>query len=88
MPEFKPQGVCASNISYEIDSDGLVHNVNFTDGCPGNAIGVARLAEGRPASELIALFHDVPCGKKRSSCPAQLAQALTQELNVSKDRFF
>jgi uncharacterized protein (TIGR03905 family) len=81
MPSFKPKGVCATTIEYEVDEQGLVHNVSFADGCPGNAIGVARLAEGRPASEIIELFKDVPCGRKSTSCPAQLAQALSEHLS-------
>jgi uncharacterized protein (TIGR03905 family) len=80
MPSFIPQGVCATNIDFEIDDEGLVHDVRFTKGCPGNTLGVALLAEGRPAGELIELFKDVPCGRRGTSCPAQLALALSQEL--------
>jgi uncharacterized protein (TIGR03905 family) len=82
MPSFIPQGVCATQIDYEVDDQGLVHNVAFTRGCPGNALGIAKLAEGRPATELIELFEGLPCGKKATSCPAQLAIALAQHLEV------
>ncbi|MDR0347531.1 MAG: TIGR03905 family TSCPD domain-containing protein [Coriobacteriales bacterium] len=80
MSTFIPKGVCAKRIDFEIDDEGLVHNICFTKGCPGNAAGVAKLAEGRPATELIELFEGLPCGHKRTSCPDQFAHALSQEL--------
>jgi uncharacterized protein (TIGR03905 family) len=81
MPSFTPQGVCATQIDFEIDEEEMVHGVRFVRGCPGNAAGLARLAEGRPAGELIELLGDLPCGTKSTSCPAQLAKALSQELS-------
>jgi len=81
VPSFKPTGVCAKQIDFELDSDGLVHDIHFMKGCPGNAIGVAKLAEGRSAEELIKLFKGLPCGDKCTSCPDQLAVALEAELS-------
>jgi uncharacterized protein (TIGR03905 family) len=82
VSSFTPQGVCATQIDFEIDDEGLTHNIHFTKGCPGNAVGVAKLAEGRPATEIIELFTGLPCGHKSTSCPAQLAQALSHELET------
>ena len=45
-------------------------------GCSGNTKGVARLAEGRDIDEIISLLEGVTCGRKPTSCPDQLAQAL------------
>jgi uncharacterized protein (TIGR03905 family) len=81
MSTFIPRGVCVERIDFEIDDEGLVHDIHFTKGCPGNAAGVARLAEGRPAAELIELFKGLPCGYKSTSCPDQFARALSQELD-------
>jgi uncharacterized protein (TIGR03905 family) len=81
MPSFTPRGVCATRIDFEIDDEGLVHDISFTRGCPGNAAALAKLAEGRSTTELIELFRDLPCGTKPTSCPAQLAQALSHELD-------
>ncbi|MDR1184892.1 MAG: TSCPD domain-containing protein, partial [Coriobacteriales bacterium] len=64
MPTFIPKGVCATRIDFEIDDEGLAHNISFINGCPGNAVGVARLAENRPAIEIIRLFEGLPCGHK------------------------
>jgi uncharacterized protein (TIGR03905 family) len=80
VASFVPKGVCATRIDFEIDTDGLVHDVRFLQGCPGNAAGVSRLAEGRPATELIELLSGLPCGPNPTSCPAQFALALSEEL--------
>jgi uncharacterized protein (TIGR03905 family) len=82
VPTFIPKGVCATQIDFEIDDEGLVHNINFIKSCPGNSMGLARLAEGRPATEIIRLFEGLLCGHKATSCPAQLAQALSRELEI------
>ena len=73
--EFKPTGVCARGLSFEIE-DGKVKNVKFNGGCNGNTQGVARLAEGMKIDEVIARLKGVHCGMKPTSCPDQLAQAL------------
>ncbi len=73
---FTPSGVCARQMDFEISDDGIVSNVRITGGCPGNSQGVARLAEGRSAGELVRLLSGIRCGAKPTSCPAQLAKAI------------
>lgn len=80
MTAFRPRGVCSTKIEFEVDSEGIVHDVRFTQGCPGNSGGLARLAEGRPATELIELLKGTPCGMRDTSCPDQFAIALEAEL--------
>jgi len=77
---YTPQGVCSSKIEFDLGDDGLVRNVRFTRGCAGNTAGVAKLAEGRSATELIELLKGIPCGLRGTSCPDQLAQALEAAL--------
>ena len=43
--EYKTRGTCSSRIRFSIE-DGALHNVSFTDGCPGNTLGIAQLVEG------------------------------------------
>ena len=76
--EYQTAGVCSKVITFDIDDQQQVHNIQFIGGCPGNTTGVALLAEGHKASELIGMLKDVKCGYKNTSCPAQLALALTQ----------
>lgn len=73
--EYKTRGVCASKIVFDLE-DGIVDNIRFIGGCSGNTQGVAALANGKPADEVISILQGIRCGFKQSSCPDQLAQAL------------
>lgn len=77
--EFKPAGVCARGLSFEIE-DGKVKNVCFNGGCNGNTQGIAKLVEGMDAKEVINRLEGVKCGFKKTSCPDQLAKALKEAL--------
>jgi uncharacterized protein (TIGR03905 family) len=76
---FTPRGVCAKKIHFELEN-GLIRRLRFQGGCPGNLEGLARLADGRPARELIELLAGLTCGNKETSCPDQLARALDRAL--------
>ena len=75
--EFKPQGVCARHLKFDIEN-GIVKNVSFTGGCNGNLQGIAALCEGKPVDEIINAVSGIRCGFKSTSCPDQLARALAQ----------
>lgn len=77
---YQPKGVCSMRISFELDDQDRVHNVQFLGGCPGNTVGVATLAEGQKAQDLIAKLKGIDCHGRGTSCPDQLAIALTQAL--------
>lgn len=74
---YKPTGVHSQSIEFDIE-DGIVKNVKITGGCDGNNKGMAALAEGRTAEDVINLLSGIPCGKKPTSCPDQLAKAVAQ----------
>lgn len=67
--------VCSSKIDLVLDGDVIEH-AEFTDGCPGNTIGVCRLVEGMTAAEAVAKLDGIDCAGKGTSCPDQLARAL------------
>lgn len=75
--EFPTAGVCSVKIQFDVE-DGIVRNVKFTGGCSGNTQGVARLAEGMPIDEVITRLKGIRCGMRPTSCPDQLARALSQ----------
>ena len=77
--EYKTRGTCSSCIHFSIE-DGVVHNVSFTGGCPGNAKGVSLLTEGMKAEEIVSRLKGVRCGFKPTSCPDQLANAVEQAM--------
>lgn len=74
---YKTNGVCARKIFVEVE-DGIVKDVKFEGGCNGNTKGVATLAIGLKADDVIEKLQHIKCGFKNTSCPAQLAEALKQ----------
>ena len=79
---YKTKGVCAQGIEFEIDDNKKVHNIKFTGGCSGNTQGVAQLAEGMDADEVISRLEGIRCGFKPTSCPDQLAKAIRQPVEI------
>ncbi len=73
--KFKPRGVCASYINFELN-DGIVSNVSFQGGCNGNLKAIARLVEGQNAENVIEILKGNICGFKSTSCADQFAIAL------------
>ncbi|MBO5936281.1 MAG: TIGR03905 family TSCPD domain-containing protein [Clostridia bacterium] len=76
---YKTRGVCARGISFDIE-DNIVKNIKFSGGCSGNTQGVAKLAEGMTADEIIARLSGIKCGFKGTSCPDQLAMAVAEAI--------
>lgn len=73
---YTPKGVCSMKITFDVDENDIVSNINFTGGCNGNTQGVAALANGRKKDELISLLSGIKCGFRPTSCPDQFANAL------------
>lgn len=71
----KPSNVCSSQIDIAV-KDGVIVSAKFTDGCPGNTMGVSKLVEGLTVVDAIAKLEGIDCGGKGTSCPDQLAKAL------------
>ena len=79
---FTPKGVCSRHIDVVVE-DGIIRSVKFTGGCSGNTQGVAALAQGMTVQEYIKRCKDIKCGFKKTSCPAQLAEALEEALSAA-----
>lgn len=75
MYEFRPRGICATRITFDVEED-RVKNVAFENGCDGNHKGLAALIEGMPVDEVIERLSGITCGRRPTSCPDQLARAL------------
>ena len=78
---YTPRGVCSAKIDFEIE-DGIVKNVQFTRGCSGNTQGIARLAEGMKADEVVSRLKGLNCNGRGTSCPDQLARAIEEAQNM------
>ena len=82
--DYKTRGVCSQQIHFEIE-DNKIHNVSFVGGCNGNLQGISKLVEGMKVEDVIAKLKGVRCGMKSTSCPDQLATALTAVLEKQKN---
>ena len=79
--EYTTKGTCSRQILFEIE-DNKVKNVQYIGGCNGNLQGIAALVEGMDVDEVIAKLKGISCGGKPTSCPDQLATALTEAKEV------
>ena len=79
---FVTQGTCAKFIDFEIEDD-LVTAVKFIGGCSGNLQAVSRLVAGKTCTEVIELLDGIQC-RNGTSCPDQLARALSQHVGLAK----
>ena len=77
--EYRTKGTCSQTILFEVD-DNKVKNVIFIGGCNGNLQGIGRLVEGMDIHEVIERLEGIRCGMKQTSCPDQLAKALSETL--------
>ena len=74
---YKTRGTCASMINFEVNND-IVESVSFTGGCNGNLQGISVLVKGMKVEDAIEKLKGIRCGFKNTSCPDQLAIALSK----------
>ncbi len=73
---YKPSArVCSKDIEIHV-KDGVIQYCHFTRGCSGNTQGVSVLIKGMRIEEAIAKLDGIQCGRRGTSCPDQLANAL------------
>ena len=77
---FKPSGVCCKEMTFEVDENNIITDVNFVGGCPGNLLGLKSLVIGQNANEIASKLANIPCGNKSTSCPDQLSKAILEHL--------
>lgn len=80
MYTYKTSGTCARQINFDIDENGLVHNVSFVGGCNGNLKAISKLIEGMKAEKVIELLEGNQCGNRPTSCADQLTKALKERI--------
>ena len=77
MYTYNTQGTCSRQILFNVDENGLLHDVRFIGGCNGNLQGIARLVEGKHIDEVETLLAGIKC-RGNTSCPDQLSKAITK----------
>lgn len=75
--EYKPKGTCSQKMIFEIEGD-KIESLEVVGGCPGNLLGISRIVKGMTLDQVINAFEGTTCGRKPTSCPDQIAQALKQ----------
>lgn len=78
--EYITKGVCSRKIEFDIEGN-VVKNVRFFSGCNGNTQGVSRLIEGMDANEAVRRLKGIDCNGRGTSCPDQLAKAISEVIN-------
>lgn len=74
---YKTSGTCSKSIEIQIEGD-IIENVRFEGGCNGNTKGIASLVKSMKIQQVIDKLRGIDCNNKGTSCPDQLAIALTQ----------
>ncbi|MBQ1933029.1 MAG: TIGR03905 family TSCPD domain-containing protein [Muribaculaceae bacterium] len=80
---YRTSGTCSQAIEIEIEGD-VIKSVMFYGGCDGNLKGISSLVAGMKAQEVIDRLKGTRCGMKTTSCPDQLAKALTAILSQNQ----
>ena len=73
---YRTKGVCSKEMHIELNDDHTIKSVQVMGGCDGNLKGIAKLLPGMKAEDAIARMEGTTCGRKPTSCPDQIAQAL------------
>ena len=75
--DYFPQGVCSRQMRVTAE-DGIITKIDIIGGCDGNLQGLSRLLPGMQIEDAIERMTGIMCGGKNTSCPDQLAKALTK----------
>lgn len=75
--EYMTKGTCSRRITVDME-DGIINEVVFDGGCHGNTQGISKLVKGMKVDDVIERLHGVDCRGRGTSCPDQLAKALTE----------
>ncbi|MDR3257876.1 MAG: TIGR03905 family TSCPD domain-containing protein [Mycoplasmataceae bacterium] len=73
---YLPQNVCSTQMDIEIQNNKIV-NFKIANGCPGNTKAVSKLLINMDIDQAINQLKGITCRSKSTSCPDQIAKALT-----------
>lgn len=79
----KTNGVCSKEISFDLN-DGIVTDINFVGGCPGNLKMISKILDGWKIEDIIKICKGNLCGARNTSCSDQLALVLEEVANKEK----
>lgn len=73
--QYQPKGVCSKLMQFRVKDD-IIQDIEFVGGCSGNLSGIGVLIRGMNINDVVSKLKGIPCGKRTTSCPDQLAQAI------------
>ena len=73
---FANKGTCSKQTNFVLNDDHTIASIEVIGGCNGNLKGICQLVTGMKAEDAIARMEGTTCGRKPTSCPDQIAQAL------------
>ena len=77
---YQQQGVCSQLVEFDLDDQGVIHDVVFYGGCNGNLKAISKLVEGRRAEDIIPILKGNTCGPRATSCADQFTKGLEAAL--------
>ena len=80
ITEYTNRGVCSRKTVVDLAPDGTINDISIIGGCNGNTNGLAKLLKGMNARDAILRLKGIDCNGRGTSCPDQVAKALTEAL--------
>lgn len=74
---YQPKGVCSSKMVFELEGN-IIRKVDVIGGCSGNLQGICSILRNKTIEEVVEAFDGIRCGMKATSCPDQMAKALSE----------
>ena len=81
VTEYTNRGVCSRKTIVDLAPDGTILDISIIGGCNGNTNGLAKLLKGMNARDAIEKIKGIDCNGRGTSCPDQVAMALTEALS-------
>ena len=82
ITEYTNRGVCSRKTIVELDDTGVIKDLKIVGGCSGNTQGLMSLLVGMHAKDAIARMKGIDCNGRGTSCPDQVANALSEALKA------
>ena len=73
---YRPKGVCSKEMIFNIENNKVM-DLKVVGGCNGNLKGISSLIIGMDIDTIINKLKGIKCNFKETSCPDQIAVALT-----------
>lgn len=81
---YKTKNTCAAMIDFDLEGN-VVHNVSFYGGCNGNLKAISKLVDGMTVDQIEGYLLGNTCGGRPTSCADQLAKAVREGFEKSKE---